>query len=135
MLSEMNVPRPRILSIDDNQMLNTMRQKVLGVSGYDCDVAYTAEQALAMVITCHYDAILLDYYLPGTTGLQVANTINTIKPGVPIILVTGEELYERSNAVHSYLVKGEGPEVLIAKLDALVGHKSQNLRAAHAYAS
>lgn len=135
MLSEMNVPRPRILSIDDNQMLNTMRQKVLGVSGYDCDVAYTAEQALAMVITCHYDAILLDYYLPGTTGLQVANTINTIKPGVPIIVVTGEELYERSNAVHSYLVKGEGPEVLIAKLDALVGHKSQNLRAAHAYAS
>lgn len=131
----MNVPRPRILSIDDNQMLNTMRQKVLGVSGYDCDVAYTAEQALAMVITCHYDAILLDYYLPGTTGLQIANTINTIKPGVPIILVTGEELYERSNAVHSYLVKGEGPEVLIAKLDALVGHKSQNLRAAHAYAS
>lgn len=135
MLSEMNVPRPRILSIDDNQMLNTMRQKVLGVSGYDCDVAYTAEQALAMVITCHYDAILLDYYLPGTTGLQVANTINTIKPGVPIIVVTGEELYERSNAVHSYLVKGEGPEVLIAKLNALVGHKSQNLRAAHAYAS
>lgn len=131
----MNVPRPRILSIDDNQMLNTMRQKVLGVSGYDCDVAYTAEQALAMVITCHYDAILLDYYLPGTTGLQVANTINTIKPGVPIIVVTGEELYERSNAVHSYLVKGEGPEVLIAKLDALVGPKSQNLKVAHAFAS
>ena len=131
----MNVPRPRILSIDDNQMLNTMRQKVLGVSGYDCDVAYTAEQALAMVITCHYDAILLDYYLPGTTGLQVANTINTIKPGVPIIVVTGEELYERSNAIHSYLVKGEGPEVLIAKLNALVGPKSQNLRVAHAFAS
>jgi DNA-binding response OmpR family regulator len=131
----MNVLRPRILSIDDNEMLNTMRQKVLGVSGYDCDVAYTAEQALAMVITCHYDAILLDYYLPGTTGLQVANTINTIKPGIPIIVVTGEELYERSNAIHSYLVKGEGPEVLIAKLNALVGHKSQNLKVAHAFAS
>lgn len=106
-------------------MLNIMRQKVLGVSGFECDLAYTAEQALAMVITSHYDAILLDYYLPGTTGLQVASTIKTIRPGPPIILVTGEELYERCDAVHSYVVKGEGPEVLIAKLRAAVTFDSR----------
>ena len=131
----MNVPLPKILSIDDNQVLNVMRQKVLAVSGFDCDVAYTAEQALAMVITCHYDAILLDYYLPGTTGLQVANTINTIRPQVPIVVVTGEELYERSAAVHSYLVKGEGPEALIARLTSLTNSKSLKVKAAHAVAS
>jgi DNA-binding response OmpR family regulator len=132
---EMTVPLPKILSIDDNQILNVMRQKVLAVSGFDCHVAYTAEQALAMVITCHYDAILLDYYLPGTTGLQVANTINTIRPEVPIVVVTGEELYERSAAVHSYLVKGEGPEALIARLKSLTNPKGGKLRAAHAVAS
>ena len=126
--------RPKILSLDDNQVLNSMRQKVLNVSGFDCDVAYTAEQALAMVITCYYDAILLDYYLPGTTGLQVANTINTIRPGVPIILITGEEVFQRSDAVHGYLVKGEGPEVLIAKLKSVVSSKSMNAKAAHALA-
>ena len=130
----MSVPRPKILSIDDNQMLNVMRQKVLGVSGFDCDIAYTAEQALAMVVTCYYDVILLDYYLPGTTGLQVANTINTIRPAVPIVVVTGEELYERSAAVHSYLVKGEGPEALIARLKSLTSPKSLNVKA-HAAAS
>jgi DNA-binding response OmpR family regulator len=127
--------RPKILSIDDNQILNSMRQKVLGVAGFDCDVAYTAEQALAMVITCHYDAILLDYYLPGTTGLQVANTINTIRPEVPIIVVTGEELYERSDAIHSYLVKGEGPEALIARLNSLLNSTRQAKRVGHAAAS
>ena len=131
----MTAPRPKVLSLDDNQVLNSMRQKVLGVSGFDCDVAYTAEQALAMVITCHYDAILLDYYLPGTTGLQVANTINTIRPGVPIILVTGEELHQRSDAVHGYLIKGEGPEALIAKLKSVINPKSQGTKAAHAVAS
>jgi DNA-binding response OmpR family regulator len=117
----MSHQRPRVLSIDDNKMLNLMRQKVLGVSGFDCDLAYTAEQALAMVITSHYDAILLDYYLPGTTGLSVAQTIKTIRPGPPVILVTGEELLERSNAVHSYIVKGDGPEVLLHKLRAAIG--------------
>ena len=127
--------QPKILSIDDNQILNSMRQKVLGVAGFDCDLAHTAEQALAMVITCHYEAILLDYYLPGTTGLQVANTINTIRPGVPIILVTGEELYERSDAIHSYLVKGEGPEVLIRRLRSVVSPDGQVLKAGHAVAS
>jgi DNA-binding response OmpR family regulator len=105
------------------------------MAGFDCDVATTAEQTLAMVLTCHYDAILLDYYLPGTTGIQVANTINTIRPGVPIILITGEELHERSNAVHSYLVKGDGPEALIAKLKALTSRNGAGTKAAHAAAS
>jgi DNA-binding response OmpR family regulator len=121
----MSHQRPRVLSIDDNKMLNLMRQKVLAVSGFDCDLAYTAEQALAMVITSHYDAILLDYYLPGTTGLSVAQTIKTIRPGPPVILVTGEELLERSNAIHSYIVKGEGPEVLLDKLKAAIGQRRE----------
>lgn len=116
----MSYQRPRILSIDDNKMLNLMRQKVLAISGFDCDLAYTAEQALAMVITSHYDAILLDYYLPGATGLSVAQTIKTIRPAPPVILVTGEELLERSNAIHSYIVKGDGPEVLLDKLKAAI---------------
>ena len=127
--------RPKILSIDDNKMLNTMRQKVLGISGFDCDLAYTAEQALAMVITCHYDAILLDYYLPGTTGLHVAKTIKTIRPGPPIIVVTGEDLYETSDAVHSYVVKGEGPEVLLTKLRSAVTSKSLKAKSMQAAAS
>ena len=121
----MSYQRPRVLSIDDNRMLNLMRQKVLGVSGFDCDLAYTAEQALAMVITSHYDAILLDYYLPGTTGLSVAQTIKTIRPGPPVILVTGEELLERNNAIHSYIVKGDGPEVLLERLRTATGAPTQ----------
>ena len=124
----MSHQRPRVLSIDDNKMLNLMRQKVLAISGFECDLAYTAEQALAMVITSHYDAILLDYYLPGTTGLSVAQTIKTIRPGPPVILVTGEELLERSNAVHSYVVKGDGPEVLLDKLNAAIGQRQEMKR-------
>lgn len=128
----MSHQRPRVLSIDDNKMLNLMRQKVLGISGFDCDLAYTAEQALAMVITSHYDAILLDYYLPGTTGLSVAQTIKTIRPGPPVILVTGEEFLECSNAIHSYVVKGDGPEVLLDKLKTAIGQRQEmkSMRAA-----
>ena len=127
--------RPKILSIDDNCSLNSMRQMVLAVSGFECDLAATAEQALAMVLTCHYDAILLDYYLPGTTGSQVANTIKTLRPEVPIILVTGEEVQEHSDAVHSYLIKGEGPEVLLAKLHSVTSLRSDNPQAMQAAAS
>lgn len=127
--------RPKVLSIDDNQSLNSMRQMVLSVSGFDCDLAGTAEQALAMVLTCHYDAILLDYFLPGTTGLQVANTIKTLRPEVPIIVVTGEELYEHSDSVHSYLIKGQGPEVLISQLKSVVSLRDSNSRAMQAAAS
>ncbi|PYY15205.1 MAG: hypothetical protein DMG61_07675 [Acidobacteria bacterium] len=131
----MTESRPKVLSIDDNLSLNSMRQMVLSVSGFDCDLASTAEQALAMVLTCYYDVILMDYYLPGTTGTQVANTIKTLRPEVPIIVVTGEELFERCDAVHSYLIKGEGPEVLLQRLRAVVTSKRTNARAMEAAAS
>ena len=131
----MTESRPKVLSIDDNLSLNSMRQMVLSVSGFDCDLAVTAEQALAMVLTSYYDAILLDYYLPGTTGTQVAKTIKTLRPQVPIIVVTGEEVYEHSDAVHSYVIKGEGPEVLLARLRAVVTSKSMIAQAMHAAAS
>ena len=119
----MSNPRPKVLSIDDNQMLNLIRQRVLASSGFECDLAYTAEQSLGMVMTGHYDVILLEYYLPGTTGLQVASTIKTLRPEVPIVLVTGEEMHESGDAIHSYLIKGDGPESLIARLKSIV--KSQ----------
>ena len=120
----MSTPRPKILSIDDHQVLNFMRQKVLAVAGYDCDVASSADQGISLAVTNHYDAVLLDYYLPGTTGVQVANTISSVRPGLPIVLVTGEELHESSAAVHSYLIKGEGPEALIARLNSVVARKA-----------
>lgn len=122
----MSTPRPKILSIDDHQVLNFMRQKVLAVAGYDCDVASSADQGISLAVTNHYDAILLDYYLPGTTGVQVANTISSVRPGLPIVLVTGEELHEHSEAVHSYLIKGDGPEALIARLKSVVARKTMH---------
>ncbi len=122
----MITPRPKILSIDDHQVLNFMRQKVLAVAGYDCDVASSADQGISLAVSNHYDAVLLDYYLPGTTGVQVANTISSVRPGVPIVLVTGEELHEHSAAVHSYLIKGDGPEALIARLKSVVGSKTMH---------
>ena len=130
----MTVPRPKILSLDDNQLLNSMRQKVLAMAGFDCDVADTAEQAFAMARASRYDALLLDYYLPGTNGIEVAQSMKPLQPKTPIILVTGEELYERSDAVHDYLVKGEGPQALIAKLHSAVSPATVNPKAKHAVA-
>jgi DNA-binding response OmpR family regulator len=101
-------------------MLNLMRQKVLAVAGFDCDVACSAEQGLAMATENVYDLVLLDYNLPGTTGLKVATTLKAIRPAMPIVVVTGEEVCEQNDLVHSYLIKGEGPEALIAHLKKIV---------------
>jgi len=44
----MTESRPKVLSIDDNLSLNSMRQMVLSVSGFDCDLAGTAEQEVLL---------------------------------------------------------------------------------------
>jgi DNA-binding response OmpR family regulator len=111
--------RPRILSVDDNEVLNFMRQRVLATAGFECDIAATAEQAFKMLRVQSYHAALLDFYLPDSTGIELAETLKKDYPSMHLVLVTGEEMCERSPAIHSYLVKGEGPEALIATLKSL----------------
>lgn len=83
--------RPRTLYAEDepsNRKLLEVKFKKLGL---DLDLAADGEQALAMCMEHDYDLIILDQYMPGLKGVEVAKMIKNRKPHIPILAITSDD--------------------------------------------
>ena len=59
-----------ILVVDDEAPIREMIAVALEMAGYECLEAGTAQQAHALVVDRKPDLILLDWMLPGTSGIE-----------------------------------------------------------------
>jgi CheY-like chemotaxis protein len=56
--------------------------------GYEVEVAATGEDALEMVAAKDFSLLILDYRLPGKTGLEVLREVKASKPRIKSIIIT-----------------------------------------------
>lgn len=91
----------RILYIDDDQPLLLANKRMLERWGY-CVSAYLEQrEALKAVLAgkVHFDLVVTDMSMPGTTGLEIAQAIHDALPELPVIMVSGyitDELREQA---------------------------------------
>jgi PAS domain S-box-containing protein len=81
----------RILVVDDEDMLVRMAAKALTKLGYLAETKQDPLEALQALRTgtgC-YDLIITDLTMPSMSGLEFAEQVTLLKPGIPIILMTG----------------------------------------------
>jgi len=78
-----------ILIVDDEITLSKNISKYLQRSGYDCQVKTNGEDALVCLDEFSPDVILLDYALPGISGLETLKRIRDVYPGVKVVFITG----------------------------------------------
>ena len=64
----------RILVVDDEETLCEALRFNLEAEGYEVDVAYSAEEALALDLTV-YSLILLDIMMGAISGIQMASIL------------------------------------------------------------
>jgi len=85
------VPRPlKVLVVDDQQDLADMAEMLLSANGMAVRVAYSAEEALAILrADPAIDAVFSDIAMPGMNGLQLACIVESNYPHVKIILTSG----------------------------------------------
>ncbi len=81
--------KQRILVVDDEESLCEILQFNLEIEGYEVDVAYSAEQALAMHPE-RYQLILLDVMMGEMSGFQMARRLkeHPATAAVPVIFCT-----------------------------------------------
>jgi len=97
----------RALLIDDDRHLLTALPAVFetGPRAITVDTASNAEQALRLIQCTEYDVIVSDFNMPGLNGMDFLKECKTVRPNVPVILLTGygtHELEEEALAEGAY---------------------------------
>ncbi|MFW9606647.1 MAG: phosphate regulon transcriptional regulator PhoB [Pseudomonas sp.] len=116
-----------ILVVDDEAPIREMIAVALEMAGYECLEAGTAQQAHALVVDRKPDLILLDWMLPGTSGIELARRLkrDELTADIPIIMLTakGEEdnkIQGLEVGADDYITKPFSPRELVARLRAVL---------------
>ena len=79
---------PKILVIDDDDLVCKSLEKVIKRFGYEVEVCMEADKTFKKVEETNPDIILLDIYLKQTSGLDVLKELQMKYPYIPVIMIT-----------------------------------------------
>ncbi|MCA9474175.1 MAG: response regulator [Nitrospira sp.] len=81
--------KKHILVVDDNVAIRDYLKIRLEYSGHSVDLAENGREGLVMLAKADYDLVLLDYMMPGITGLTVLQHMQERYPSIPVVMLTG----------------------------------------------
>ena len=85
----------RVLLVDDDEDFLEIMSERMKSRGMEVVTAVSAEDALERIEKDTFDAIVLDFMMPGMDGLQTLKEIKAKKPELQIILLTGYATIEK----------------------------------------
>lgn len=116
----------RVLLLDDHELSRAGYRMILESGGDAAVVAEAAsgEEALPLVARLHPDVLLCDLYLPGISGLTVAQRVLATAPGTRVVVLSAQDdgpvpRQVLALGVHGYLSKGAPPHELRAAVRAV----------------
>lgn len=124
----MVTPKTRILLVDDSAVLRRLATVTLTSIGlYDVDEARDAFEALELMLSNDYAAILTDYYMPGIDGIEFVRRLRRMDEwgSTPVIMISTErdpyvEREAKSAGVDDFIVKPFEPGHMREVLDRLL---------------
>ncbi len=81
----------RVLFADDEYTTRRIFELQLGRNGIQCDSASDGYEALTLYNEREYGVVILDQYMPGLSGIEVAKRIRQRDPEASLIAVTGDD--------------------------------------------
>lgn len=95
----------KILVVDDEEEFCETIREFLEANGYQVIVANNGEAALLAYLNEKPDVVLLDFWMPGKSGLETLRELKGIDPKVNVIMVTAsldKKLYRLVMAEGAY---------------------------------
>jgi DNA-binding response OmpR family regulator len=114
----------RVLIVDDEKRISDGVRKYFEQAGFDVQAAYDGHSALKIALKDTPDLIVLDWMLPGMSGIDVCREIRR-ESSVPIIMLTArveesDKLIGLELGADDYLTKPFSPRELVARARAVL---------------
>ena len=121
----------RIFLAEDEADIAGFLKEGLGEEGFAVDLAINGRAALEMVINnlSEYDIILLDWMLPGVSGIEICRSIRRENKNIPVIFLTAKDtvddtVFALEAGANDYIKKPFAFEELLARIKVLLRNKS-----------
>jgi two-component system phosphate regulon response regulator PhoB len=119
--------RAKILIVDDESAIRQMVCLALSQSNYDCIEAADTSEAQAKILANMPDLILLDWMLPGLSGVEYSRRLRREKltRDIPIIMLTArteehDKVAGLDSGADDYITKPFSTRELLSRIKALL---------------
>lgn len=117
--------KPTILCVDDEVNVLIGREWLLRQHGYDVVVTTSGTQSLDLLRSAAVDAVILDYRMPEMMGDVVAARMKQLKPEVPIMMLSAQDLPPTAlRTSDAFLSKSVPPNQFVNAVDDLLAARS-----------
>jgi two-component system, OmpR family, manganese sensing response regulator len=115
----------RILLVDDEAEMADPLSLMLKREGYQVDVAYDGDRGTAMATDHPYDLLILDWMMPGASGIEICRRLRRAGRTTPVLLLTAKDTIDDRVAgldagADDYLIKPFELRELMARVRALL---------------
>lgn len=116
-----------ILIVDDEAPIRDMIRMSLEMAGYQCLEAADGLQAHTLIVDAKPDLVLLDWMLPGTSGIELLRRLkrDDMTAELPVIMLTAKT--EEDNKIQGldvgaddYVTKPFAPRELLSRIKAVL---------------
>jgi DNA-binding response OmpR family regulator len=80
---------PRVLIVDDDQIIATTLRMILNRSGFEAMEAFSGPQALELARSSHFDILVTDVMMEPMNGVELARAFCEIHRKAQIFLISG----------------------------------------------
>jgi len=122
-----HMPESTILIVDDEAAIRDMVGITLDLAGFSSISAANAHDAHVSIIDKKPDLVLLDWMLPGGSGIELARRLrrDEITASLPIIMLTAKTSEDNkvqglSEGVDDYVTKPFSPRELVARIKTVL---------------
>lgn len=115
--------KPRVLVVDDSAGVRQLLSATLNGAGFEVEVASGARDAVLAMATNGFDAMVVDYSMPRSNGVELVRAMRASDVKVPIVMVSGVATPEEKQAAWEV-----GVDAYLDKFDLRQGVLTKTLR-------
>lgn len=120
----------RLLIIEDDEKTVRALRSGLEREGFNVATAHTGEEGFFLLNTAQFDAVVLDWMLPGRDGIEILKALRARSAKPPVLLLTARDAIEDrvlglDSGADDYLVKPFAFAELLARIRALLRRTAQ----------